>query len=52
MGFDEFARAFLNYDSLVVAAPLLMQGALVSLLLIVSIVPPALKTVFWPVWLI
>ena len=42
MGFDEFARAFLNYDSLVVAAPLLMQGALVSLLLIVSIVPAAL----------
>ncbi len=42
MGFDEFARAFLNYDSLVAAAPLLMQGALVSLLLIVSIVPAAL----------
>ena len=42
MGFEAFAQAFLNLDSLVVAAPLLLQGALVSLLLILSIVPAAL----------
>ena len=42
MGFDEFTRTFLNLESLAIVAPLLMQGALVSLQLILSIVPAAL----------